>query len=292
MELSSSLSRVTRHLVGAEPGTVQTYVHCPRASTLSRYIVVCEWEREPRKRIKASGVARSRLDAYLKAVVELGEVAICDGTSMLNRTGLAGGLIFENAVHRAKAELLERDAFLFHYRRRLPFVKRESAGPGACLFEMSSPLADVHCFIALDQAFVEGGAECILMGFGCHLDRETAGEKAVGELAGMVLDHSLRPGWCRDVYTGAAKPARLTDLHHAYSRDSRNIERIRALCRPGSADSSRGPLSEEWRVERLQSPLKYFKYVRVSHPGLAVLEFGRPEDATSPGQAPLYHPVW
>jgi hypothetical protein len=269
-------------------------VHCPQKSTLSRYIVVCEWERKPQKRIKASGVGGTRLEAYLKAVVELGEVALCDGASLLNRTGVAGGLVLANAVDRAKAELTERDAFLFHYRGQVPFVRRESAGSGACLFEMFSPLTGAYCFIALDQAFVDGAADCILMGLGCHFDRATAGEKALGELSGMVLDHSLRPDWCREVYAGTVKPARLTDLHHSYSRDPRNIERIRALCRPGAPEalSGRGALLDEWRIERLESPLRYFKYVRVSHPGLALLDFGKPEAAASPEEAPLYHPVW
>lgn len=294
MELSHPLSRVTRHLLRAGAGAVQAFVHSPQEATRGRYVVVCEWERNPGKRLKSSGTAKSRLEAYMKAVVELGEAALCDGISVLNRTGVAGGLVVENAVQRAKAELMERDAFLFHYRNRVPFVKREPVGTRAFLFEMSSPQDGVHCLIALDGACVDGTAHCILMGLGCHGDREAAAEKALGELACMVLDHSMRPDWCRDVYSGALSPARLTDMHHAASRDPRNMERIRALCAAGFSEAlrGRGKLAENWRVERLASPLRYFKYVRVSHADLAVLEFGKPESAAFPEEAPLFHPVW
>lgn len=294
MELSHSLSRVTRHLVRATSGAVEVYVHSPQESTLGRYVVVCEWERKPGERLKGSGVARRKFEAYLKAVVELGEVSLCDGASFLNRTGMAGGLVVENAVARAKSELMERDAFLFHYRGRVPFVRRESAGPDACLFEMSSPQNGNYCFIALEKSFVEGRAECILLGLGCHGNREMAAEKALNELATMVLDHSMRPGWCLKVYTGGAVAARLTDMHHAFSRDPRNTERIRALCASGSSETlrGRGELADVWRIERLESPLRYFKYVRVGHVDLAVLEFGKSEPARVPEDAPLYHPVW
>lgn len=294
MELSHPLSRVTRHLLRASAGAVEVYVHSPQEATRGLHIVVCEWQRDPRKRLKASGVARSRLEAYVKAVAELGEVALCDGTSLPNRTGVAGGLISANAVLRAKAELLERDAFLFHYRNRVPFLKREPASSDSCLFEMSSAQDRYYCFIALDKAGAEGRAECILMGLGSHVDRRTAADKALGELACAALDHSMRPGMCRDIYEGKSPPARLTDLHHASSRDPRNIGMMRALCQGGTpeASRSRGALSGEWRVERLASPLRYFEYVRVSHDGLALLEFGQPEPASSPDDAPLYHPVW
>lgn len=294
MELSHPLSRVTRHLLRAGAGAVETFVHSPQEATRDRYVVVCEWERNPGKRLKSSGVAGSRLEAYMKAVVELGEAALCDGTSVPNRTGVAGGLVVENAVLRAKAELMERDAFLFHYRNRVPFVTREPAGSRAELFEMSSPQDGIHCFIALDKACVEGTADCILMGLGCHADRGAAAEKAIGELACMVLDHSMRPGWCRDVFSGASRPTRLTDMHHASSRDPRNMKRIRELCAAGSSEAlrGRGKLADEWCIELLASPLRYFKYVRVSHGGLAVLEFGKPEPSTSPEEAPLFHPVW
>jgi hypothetical protein len=294
MELSHSLSRVTRHLLRAGAGAVETFVHSPQEATRDRCVVVCEWERNPGKRLKSSGTAKNKLEAYMKAVVELGEAALCDGISVPNRTGVAGGLIVGNAVERAKAELMERDAFLFHYRNQVPFVKREPVGAGAWLFELSSPQDGVHCFIALDRACVEGIAECILMGLGCHGDRGAAVEKALGELACMVLDHSMRPGWCRAVYSGASSPARLTDMHHAASRDPRNMERFRALCATGPSEAlrGRGNLAGNWRVECLTSPLRYFKYVRVSHADLAVLEFGKPEPSASPEEAPLFHPVW
>lgn len=293
MELSHPLSGVTRHLLGAEPGAVQTYVHAPQQSTRDRHIVVCEWRHASGKTLKGSGAAPTKLEAYLKAVVELGETALCVGASVPNRSGMAGGLIAANALHRAKAELVERDAFLFHYRGRVPFLSRELADSGAWLFEMSSPRAGDHCFIALDQACVEGTAECVLLGLGCHDDRRTAAEKALGELAGMTLDHAMRPGWCRAVYEGTSNASRLTDLHHAHSRDPRNKARIRALCATGSGTSNRRtPLSSDWRIEWLESPLKYFKYVRASHPELAVLEFGLPEPTESPAEPPLYHPIW
>lgn len=293
MELSHSLSRVTRFLLQAEAGAVEVFVHDPQDATRGLHVAVCEWQRETGKRLKASGVAATRFEAYIKAVAELGEVVLCHASGLESRAGIAGGLFASNAVLRAKAELLERDAFLFHYRNRVPFLRRESAraASGAGVFEMSSAEKGRHCFIALDEAFMAGGAECVLMGFGCHADRELAAAKALGELACMSLDHAMRPGWCRDVYEGRSRAARLTDFHHAFSRDPRNRERIRALCRTDAAPApSRRDLVGEWRVETLKSPLRYFKYVRVFHDGLVPLEFGRPEPSFE--GTPLYHPVW
>lgn len=296
MDLSDPLIQVTRHLLRDPSGFIAVHVHEPQERTKNRFIVVCEWEKRSGHWLRASGVAGSRVEAYVKAIAELGEVALCDRDSLPDRSGIAAGFIEKNAVVRAKSELIERDAFLFHYRTGTPFLRREPAldASEAVLFEMSSADLGYVSLLAVDRASLEGRRDCILLGLGCHPDRGVAASKAIGELACATLDHAMRPGWCKDIYEGNSPAKRLTDRHHAASRDPRNLERMGRLfaVRSGSVIGERVDCSKRWEIVSLESPLRYMRYFKATNDALAVLEFGRPESWTDSGSPPLFHPIW
>ncbi len=82
----------------------------------------------------AQGYSRNdRLNiAFTKALCEFGEVIVARQLSLANRNGLAGGVFKRTAISRAKSELLERDAFLYHYAIRIPFTQRKKMDPPVC----------------------------------------------------------------------------------------------------------------------------------------------------------------
>lgn len=301
MGLSRSLARLTRHLIRGDEGRTEAFVHPPSELTLGFFIVVSTFRSDEGAVLKGTGVARSQTEAYLKSAIELGEVLCSRQNGISTRNGMAGGLLLHSAIERARAELLERDAFLFHYRKGVPFRSSEiwrEGIPGASgrgrimVFELSSAVGGLRCVLATDEASIGGDEGCLWFGLAAHPDREAAARKAVGEYACMNLDHALRPGWCADVFAGTRPASRLPDLHHAASRDPRNRRRFHDLCGVGESESRfRQGVSIEWSQAEVPSPLRYFRYARASSPLLDILEFGVSESVPA-GEPPLLHPVW
>lgn len=291
MGVSTKLTRIARFLLRADDERVGVFVHEPSEATSGLYVIVTTlWCDEVKT--TGTGKARAERDAFVRSVAELGEALVARRERFKDRDGIAGGLFRKRAVERACCEAIERDAFLYHYRGRRPFLAREDLARDLVAFVMASALPTIHAVLVTDRGSAEGRSECLTIGLGAHRDRAESIEKAVGEASTMRLDHRLRPGWCADIYGGVEKPARLPDFHHAQSRDPRNREIFADLCaQTGSQRGSRSPLLHgDWRIQRLKSPVRFLSFVRVKNPELAPLEFGRPEpESTSP---PLYHPIW
>lgn len=301
MGLSRSLARLTRHLIRGDEGWTEAFVHPPSELTLGHFIVVSTFRSSEGPVLKGTGVARSQTEAYLKSVIELGEVLCSNKNGIANRNGMAGGLMLRSAMERAKAELIERDAFLFHYRQGVPLkgpeiwpetIRGASSRGRVLVFEMSSAVHGTHCVMATDEASVSGDEGCLWFGLAAHPDREAASWKAMGEYACMNLDHAMRPGWCAGVFAGTQPASRLPDLHHAASRDPRNRRRFHDLCGGAEAEPHRrNDRSIKWSQSEILSPLRYFRYALASSPALHALEFGRSEPVPA-GEPPLFHPVW
>lgn len=239
----------------------------------------------------------STTSSYIRALVELGENIIFKTHGLEDRGGLSGGFLLSGAVKRAKFELIERDAFLFHYRTVTPFLSRASDPQvGALLFEMRSSVPGVHCFFATTPECAEGHHPCLLLGLGAHEEAAQARKKALGELATMKMDHELRPGWCAALEANPDRISRVPDFHHVQSRDGRNIQIIRKLC--DLQDAGRGasvdPVHIEggWNIQTLESPIRFVKYGRIENAKLRSLKFGEPELVTGASDRPLYHPIW
>lgn len=145
-----------------------------------------------------------------------------------------------------------------------------------------------------DELVMEGKANCLLMGMAAHPSREIAIAKALSEYSVMALDHEIRPGWCQRIALESPEHSeRLPDFHHAHSRDARNLQRIRNLCKITSTAARRPPLAISWSVSAYKSPIRFIKFRLVTTNDLLALKFGLPEPRVAWGSdIPLYHPLW
>lgn len=248
-------------------------------------------------KLKGSANAPTLVSAFTKALVEMGEAFVLRAHGLTDRSGVAGG-IFPKAIGlRAQSELLERDAFLFHYRNRISFEKfAELAHPfwpeeNVLVFKLKSASEGFHCFLATDTKCANGRNQCLLLGLGAHTDIETAKNKAIGEYATMLMDHKQRPDWCKHLALDPALSTRPPDHHHAHSRDPRNISCFKALC-SGNSEGSRKLKHLNWATQSMESPLIFFRYQKVECDDLLKLEFGKPEPQQNQEDPPLFHPIW
>lgn len=236
------------------------------------------------------------MEAFAKALSEAGENVLVYTDGLESRCGMAAGLFASQAEVRARGELLERDAFLFHYRSGRPFRRREDSSD-LLVFEMDSASDEFHAILVTDLRSAEGSAPCLLFGTSAHPDMEIALEKAAQEYSAIRLNHRLHPNRCSSWEVSPDQVPTVMDLHHVASRDIRNIERFKSLCGYGSADvpisdNGREPLNKAgWKISVLSSPIRTLSFVRAEHPDLIRMTFGLPE-ASGPGEPPLYHPFW
>jgi hypothetical protein len=304
MEFSSKLAGITRILLRPNARMVEVYLHSPSSENQGLWMAVLDIEDDCSFRYKGTGISRRKEEAFIKALVEVGENIIVRRDSLKDRGGIAGGFLGFLATERAKNELCERDAFLFHYRNVTPFLSREEFlfkinGPKIIIFEMRSRVAGYRAFLATSEECSLGTGDCILLGFGSDSDPEVAKQKATNEFSTMFFDHARRPGWCAELEKGKREILRLPDLHHVASRDSRNILRFKKMCSITESSSCNSfpeqiaKNSSKWGIEYLKSPFCFVKYVRVSNPMLAPLTFGGYETSgLDEGNSPLRHPVW
>lgn len=301
MGFSSRLSKVALTLFKAPIDHIDVYIHEPSDQTHNQWIVVAEGFNNDWPFMKGSGMSMSLWDSFIKALVELGEIYLVREFGLKDRSGLSGGLMSSTAMFRAKAELMERDAFLYHYRNRIPFnpnpkvINTIDENRKVLIYELNNCSRDFYSCLATDNLCAEGKNPCLLIGLGAHSNRETAMKKAFGEYSTMFLDHLIRPNWCKELELNRSKAQRIPDFHHSYSRDSRNIKRFSELCSNKNLQNNSRPELDKnlWKINFFKSPLRFFKFVQVDHNNLVKLEFGIPEDSDSENElGPLYHPIW
>jgi hypothetical protein len=301
VEFSSRLTKVSKILLKPQTSKLAVYLHSPSTNFNRRWIAVVDAVTEQVGKLKGSGVAASKDVAFLKAIVELGENFIFKFEGLADRNGIAGGLFRDAAKQRAVNELVERDAFLYHYRGKIPFIAIEriaSKDHGSILlFTMASPVPQIKCYLATDEKCAKGDFPCILLGLGAHGDPLVARAKALDEYSTMYYDHLYRPGWCEFLECSPSKIGRITDFHHVQSRDPRNREIFKQLCTVGKdhqLSSARSiDVSKAWTYRHLESPVRFIRYVQASNPKITALSFGVPEPGSSNNQErPLFHPIW
>lgn len=248
-------------------------------------------------------------NAAIKALSEMGENIICfrDGGE---RSGLAGGFLEKMAQQRAYEELLERDAYLFHYRNQEPFLK--------CIYEndflksylLKSRDSKFKIVLSLKKQTNYGDRlspiGCIQFGLGIGLTTCNALNKSLSELAALMMYHRQNPKVCLETYNDikanqkkfAEKKVSLMDIHHAFGWDPRNQRRFKDLeiCKNFTEKKKRTSESLDFKkskisFEKIKSPLLYIKYVRAydSSHSLNHLFLGQHEhDYTEP----LLQPFW
>jgi hypothetical protein len=278
---------------------IDVFAEAPCESNGGQWVVVVEAIWRDWALMKGTGTGRSESVSFLKGLVELGEVWLVRKHSLQDRSGIAGGIFRRQASFRAKAELIERDSFLFHYRNRHPFarkikeVRQTVDAPGIVVFEMDSSDPKFTSVFATNTMCAMQGADCLLMGLGAHSDPNVAIQKAIQEYSIMAMDHVRRPGWCARLSQDSSLSNRLPDFHHAQSRDSRNLERIKSICAIDGRQTRRVLPKIFWNERQLPSPIRFVHYVAVSSPDLMSLDFGAPEPREIwESERPLYHPVW
>ncbi len=300
MVISRPLSRIAKILLKDFNGHVDVYIHPPHLNDHKLYIVVVGWAREDGEYVKASGNASSEVEAFIKAIVELGEILIVRHEKMIDRNGLAGGIFKKTIIDRAKSELLERDAFLYHYRNKVPFISMKVVntnrhGVDVIVFKMASSDKNYSCYLASDKKCAEGNHSCLLIGLGAHRNEKIAIEKAIGEYFIMHRDHEMRPGWCEKIEKNREQVSRIADFHHSYSRDERNIAIFKNICTisEGKDEFQRENNFDQnkWMIKKMLSSIWSISYYLVDHPELVQLRSGNPESGYD-SDNPLYHPIW
>lgn len=296
MDLSYQVATAANALLRNYSGKTRAVVHGPSPMTLNHYVIILAIEWNGRK-INATGTAKKFIQAFTKAISELGESVIGVIRNLPHRSGLAGGLCASPTVERAKAELVERDAFFYHYRAMVPFTGcTEIQTPIGTLlrYQLSSTLKGYHVVLITDPSSAQATGHCLRFTTAANECLREATHKAVAEYTHIHLMHVLAPERCKPISEFTLKNDSLADFHHAASRDKRNKQLFSILCK--STTVPRGPSVRQvacgsWVITKLQSPVRGFQFFQAHHAGLINLEFGKPEPSSDP-RNPLYHPFW
>jgi ribosomal protein S12 methylthiotransferase accessory factor YcaO len=142
------------------------------------------------------------IDSFTKAMSELGESILVYSLGLETNSGLAGGFLYKTARQRAKAELIERDAFLYHYKNRIPFIerifleKKDNSKLDIFAYKMASTDSSFYSYLVTDEDCSRGNRMCLLFGLGSHKIKNIAISKAIQEYASIALLHEKFPLWC------------------------------------------------------------------------------------------------
>lgn len=295
MDLSSALEKTVNFLMKYPVSDIRIYIHSPSEDTLNNYITVANLTFNG-NRISASGSARSRLSSNIKAIAEIGEIIICKTRGYSTRAGIAGGFIKNEAINRAKSELLEHDAFLYHYRNKVPFtLKRKIKNhlTEILIYQLLTKSSKHTTILATDPKSISDKSSCIMFSTATHENEDFAIEKAISQYCQIYLNHSKWPTQCQDMSTGKTKPRNITDIHHISSRDHRNKEIFKVLC-PLDGSTNYSPYIKDklnWIASKEESPMLFFKYYKLMESNLIPMNHGTPEKEYD-NLKPLYHPFW
>lgn len=287
MDLQNKLRILTRFLLKPLAKDIQVFIHDPEAGSKEICVVViCKCLNID---FKGSSFSDDIFTAYFKAVCELGENLISNDVGLTNRNGLAGGLIWKNTLLRARAELLERDSFIFHYRNRLA-GKILTDNKEYILLKLSSSDPRFHVVMTVGKDYLNFAHTCLCVGLAASMDLEEATRKSLNEYNGMRLNHRLIT--CREKPLGEPDNwLKLTDFHHNESRNPLNKKIFRELCSGKEMMYSRVFSADLWRVQKIKSPVRLLKYALVNHPQLESLSFGIPYEVIG-FENRVFHPFW
>lgn len=250
--------------------------------------------------VVGSAASSSLAESFIRALSEVGECILGREYSYPTRSGLAGGLIRSKAIYRGKAELIERDSFLFHYRSGVPFNFRTNYhdrknNKKLYIYELSSRVPGFCVVLATRRNQIAQGRRYLHFGSGAAGDFRAASEKAINEYFSLQTVFETDRERLEALLNGAV-PIDDRYRHILACFDHRNIEKFDALC---SIEARGQPVVEtnlsrnaDWTVENLDSPVRFFQYVKVSNSNLVKISFGEPELTFDSRESPLFHPFW
>jgi hypothetical protein len=226
-------------------------------------------------------------------LLELGEEIVRVKWQLSSRSGLAGGVLKGPTWFRARGELVERDAFFYHYRNRIPFHRagvRRLDGVVLDVYELESAEPNLKVALVMAQT-VEEEEGFLHFATASSFDIESASLRAAREY--LSLHRYLEANHQRLTQRAADANECRRDLslfHFKACSDPRNFERFRFL-RAGNEKPAFGRCSTPvvWRRVQYPSPVRGFRFLRAESDQLQKIEFGLPEATDGP---PLFHPFW
>lgn len=289
VELSSSLIKTTRFLLKNKKITIQIHVTKPSELNLNRWICNLRvFDSKLNRTYRGTGGSKQLTFSFLKAFGEVCETIAMYENNFSSRCGMAAGILTENTILRAKSELIERDAFIYHYRNRLPFLSKNPIGNDLHSFELASADNNFPTYFVTNTATTLGNADCLQFGCGTSYKNATdAIQKASQEFININLNHLNFPNQCSEWSNHSEKIPTIMDFHHVKSRDRRNIDIFNSLFKVNFHTRDQIDHSK-WLVTEVPSPSIFFKVFKVTHPELQKLDFGIPE----PNSNDLFHPFW
>jgi len=254
-----------------------------------------------------SGTGRNaRIDvAWIKALMELSEALIAKRSGFQSRVGLAGGLTVATATQRAKAECIERDAFLYHYQSRAAAQYMGDLAPevGVHLevYRLASAFQEFEICLVWDRRFSLEGSRGLSFGTAAGLTFSQAKNEAIREWSSTKAN--LRHFDPDSKKVGTVETRNLSSLkqkriHLDACFDPRNIDRFNRCFRREYIDlpkrSEFRNINGDWLIRSFESPIYFGKFIHASPSALQSLFFGRPEGLyeDEDPSAPLFHPFW
>ncbi len=267
MGLSNTLENIVKIFLRKKYSSYEVVIH-----SFHKYFIVVISVGQ----FKGSSSSPKIFHAFIKALSELGEDIIAKKYKLHCRSGLAGGLFLNTAIQRAKEELLERDAFFYHYRSSSPFIN-VSKKKSLYIAKLNSNDSKNNVVLAFNQDYLKGNF--FKFGMGSSRDLSSAQKKAIAEQKVLELNHQKYPDWFK-------KSGLPIDQHHLESNDHRNILKIKNLLKSSDVSKVRIFNNSKWVINEIDSPIKFLKYAYLDHPELLKIEFGKREEDG------VLHPFW
>lgn len=289
VDLSPTLVKIVKFLLNNKNLNILIWVTKPSENNLFRWICnIKVTDPTINRDYRGTGGSNQLSFAFLKSFGEVCETIAMYENRFSSRCGMAAGFLSESSILRAKSELIERDAFVYHYRNEIPFTSKASLDNGLQSFNMATADQNFPTFLVTDEATVAGKAKCLQFGCGTSFkNTQDAEYKAIQEFLNIFLNHKNFPDQCENWWTHPEEIPTKMDFHHIQSRDKRNLDRFNTLF--DTKAHLRSEIDQtKWVVNEVQSPAKFFKVYKASHPDLLKLEFGIPE----PNTLDLFHPFW
>lgn len=288
MDIQSNLRNVTRFFLKDKTAHLSVFIHDPNKNNLFFFCVVINVTIQG-KRLDGSSTGKNLYTTFIKALSEVGESIICHNNNFSHRSGFAGGLLLRNAIHRAKAELIERDAFLYHYRNLIPFLSAERIDD-KIIYELKSAEPKFKVVMVIKADYLVSDNNCLIFGMGSDDTIENAKARALREYSAMYLNHQLYDG-CGDKFMESLGIKRKTDFHHSQSKSKENKHIFKLLNNVKPSNTPRAFDSGKWLIDEFESPINFFKFVKASHPNLLLMDFGA-EEKFPQFNTPVFHPFW
>jgi hypothetical protein len=227
-------------------------------------VVIEVIETETQKLFTGKGRAGNSWGAFLQALLKLGETIIIEKEGLLDQSAIASGPIFFNNTERVKTELVERDAFLFHYQNQIPFrpistKEGESSTRPIHFFALETIDETYHSVFAIGPLHTSTKGENVVRGMGTHPLQNLACQKALEAIQETEYEERIQ---------ALCYPQNFTKSN---SENVRKSEAQAEKLLQGRRISKLFPYA--WDIETYHSPIRFFQYSKVTHPEISSVKF-------------------